>query len=60
MFTHLEQSKTTVLTINQSGIVRLNIRHDLIVSVSLMYYPGDYLRQASADVLSLEQRPDYK
>jgi hypothetical protein len=43
-FTHLEQSKTTLLTINQSGMVRLIVPHDLIVSASFMYYPGDYLR----------------
>ena len=53
-FTHLAQSETTLLTVNQSGMVRLIVRHDLIVSVSFMYYPRDYLRQTSADVLSLE------
>jgi hypothetical protein len=58
-FTHLEQSKTTLLTVNQSGMVRVIIRHDLIVSVSFMYYPGEYLRQPSAHVLSLEQCPIY-
>jgi hypothetical protein len=59
-FTHLEQSKTTRLTINQSGMVRLFVRHYLIVSVSFMYYPGDHLRQTSADVLSLEKCPIYR
>jgi len=59
-FTHLEQSKTTLLTVNQSEMVRLIVQHDLIVSVSFMYYPGDYLRQTSADVLSLEQGPIYR
>ena len=54
MFTHLEQSTTSLLTANKSGIVRLTIQHDLIVSISLMYYPGDSLRQTSADVISLE------
>jgi len=54
-FTHLEQSKTSLLTVKETGIVRLIVQHDLIVSVSFMYYPGDYLRQTSADVLSLEQ-----
>jgi hypothetical protein len=57
---HLAQSKTTRLTVNQSGIVSLIVRHDLIVSVSFMYYPGDHLRQTSADVLSLEQCPIYR
>ena len=58
-FTHLDQSKTAFLTVNQSGIVRLTVQHDLIVSVSFMYHPGDALRQTSADVLSLEQCPTY-
>jgi len=56
-FTHLEQSKISLLTVNKSGIVTLTVQHDMIVSVILMQYPGDYLRQTSADVLSLEQRP---
>jgi hypothetical protein len=59
MCTHLAQSKTTLLTVSQSGIVRLIIRHDLIFGVSFMYYPGDHLRQTSADVLSLAQCPIY-
>ena len=54
-FTHLAQSKTTLLTVNQSAMVRLNVQHDLIVSINFIYYPRDYLRQTSADVLSLEQ-----
>jgi len=53
-FDHLEQSKTSLLTVNILGIVRLT-EHDLIVSISFMYYPGDSLRQTSPDVLSLEQ-----
>jgi hypothetical protein len=60
MFTHLAQSKTTLLTINQSGMNWLIVRHDLIVSVSFMYYPGDHLRQTSADLLSREQCPIYR
>jgi hypothetical protein len=59
-FTHLAQSKTPLLTVNQSGMVRLIVRHHLIVRVSFMYYPGDHLRQTSADVLSLEQCPMYR
>jgi hypothetical protein len=35
-FPHLEQSKTALLTVNESGMVRLIVRHDLIVSVSFM------------------------
>jgi len=35
-FTHLEQSKITVLTVNKSGIVTLTIRHDMIVSIIFM------------------------
>jgi len=32
--TRLEQSKTPVLTVKETGIVRLTVQHDLIVSVS--------------------------
>jgi hypothetical protein len=42
MFTHLEHSKTTLLTVIQSGMVRLTVRHYLIVSVNLLYYSSDY------------------
>jgi len=58
-FTHLEQSKICLLTVNKSGIVTLTVQHDLIVSVIFIEYPGDYLRQTSADVLSLEPLPMY-
>jgi len=54
-FSHLEQSKTPLLTVNKSGIVRLTVQHDLIVSISFMYYPRDYLRQTLAEILFLEQ-----
>jgi len=56
-FTHLEQSKISLLTVNESGIVTLTIQHDMIVSVIFMQYPGDYLRHTSAEVLYLEQHP---
>jgi hypothetical protein len=32
-FTHLEQSKISLLTVNISGIVTLTEQHDMIVSV---------------------------
>jgi len=35
-FTHLEQSKNVLLTVNKTGIVRLTVHHDLIASVSFM------------------------
>jgi hypothetical protein len=35
-FTHLEQSKPFLLTVNESRIVRLTVQHDMIVSVSFM------------------------
>jgi hypothetical protein len=35
-FTHLEQSKISLLTVNKSGIVTLTIQHGLIVSVIFM------------------------
>jgi len=56
-FTHPEQSKIPLLTVNKMGIVRLTVQLGLIVSISLMWYPGDYLRPRSADVLSLKQCP---
>jgi len=54
MFTPLEQSKICILTINKSGIVRLTVQHDWIVSISFMYYRSDFLRQTSAGIPSLE------
>jgi hypothetical protein len=33
MFTHHEQSKVSLLTVNKSGIVTLTIQHDIILSV---------------------------
>jgi hypothetical protein len=56
-FTHLGQSNIAFLTVNKSGIVTLTIQHDMIVSISFMSYPGDYLRPTSANILSLEQHP---
>jgi len=53
-FTHLEQSKIALLNVNKSGIMMLTVQHDMIVSISFMKYPGDYLRQPSPDVLSLQ------
>ena len=35
-FTHLEQSKIALLTVNKSGIMRLTVQHDMIVSVRFM------------------------
>ena len=34
--THLEQSKTALLTVNKSGIMTLTVQHDMIVSVSFI------------------------
>ena len=52
-----KQSKIALLTVNESGIKTLTIQHDMIVSVSFMQYPGDYLRHTSAEVLSFELHP---
>jgi len=52
LLTHLEQSKIAHLTVNKTRLVRLTVQHDLIVSISFMYHPRDYLRQTSADILS--------
>jgi len=35
-FTHVEQSKTGLLTVNQSGIMTLTVQHDKIVRVSFI------------------------
>jgi hypothetical protein len=35
-FTHYEQSKISLLTVNRSGIVTLTVRHDMIVSLIFM------------------------
>jgi hypothetical protein len=35
-FTHLEQSKDAILTVNKTGIVRLTVHHYLIASISFM------------------------
>jgi len=51
--TDLEQSKSSSLHVNISGIVRRTVQHDLIGSVSFMYYPWRCLRQSSEDVLSM-------
>jgi len=56
-FTHLEQSKISLLTVNKSGILMLTVQHDMIVSFIFMQYPGDYWRQTSVGVLSLKQHP---
>jgi hypothetical protein len=53
-FTHDGQSKISLMTGNMSGIVMLTIQHDMIVSIIFMSYPGDYLRQTSTDLFSLE------
>jgi len=56
-FTHLEQSKISLLTVNKSGIVTLTVQHDMIVAVILRKFPGDHFRQSSAEDLSLELHP---
>jgi hypothetical protein len=45
------------LTVNQLGIVRLTIQHQMIVSISFIKYPRDCLRQTSADLFFLEDCP---
>jgi len=42
-FTHLQQRKTSLLTVNKMGIVRLTVKHDLIVGVGFRYYPSENL-----------------
>jgi hypothetical protein len=60
MVVHLEQHNTSLLTVTETGIVRLTIQHDLIVRVSFRYYPGDSFEKTSTDILSLEQWPTYR
>ena len=40
-FTHLEQSKTSLLNANKRGIFRLTVQHDLIVSSVTCVIPGN-------------------
>jgi len=54
-FTQLEQSKICVLTGNKTGILRITVQHNGIVSVRFMDYPGEFSRPTSADILSLEE-----
>ena len=35
-FAHLEQSKISLLTVKKSGIVKLTVRYDMIVTVIFM------------------------
>ena len=43
-FTHVEQSKNSLLTVNTAGVVRLTVQHHLIAHVSILLYPRDSLR----------------
>jgi len=36
MYTHFEQSKNALLTVNKTGIVRITVHHDFIASISFM------------------------
>jgi hypothetical protein len=49
-FTHLEQSKTSLLTIYKLGTVSWTVQRDFSVSVSFIYYSRDSLKQTYADV----------
>jgi len=55
MFTCLEQRKPSFLSGNKLELVRLTVKHNLCVSLSFMYFPGNALRQTSADVRCLKQ-----
>jgi hypothetical protein len=54
---HLEHSQIWLVTDNQVGIVRLTIQQEMIVSDSFMYYPVDFLRQTSADIVFITKCP---
>jgi len=55
----LESSKISILTVTKMGIVMLTVQHDLIVSVSFMEYPRDFLGQTLPDIRSLDEFPLY-
>jgi len=59
MCTDVEQNIISQLSVEQWGIQTLTVRYDMIVSVIFMKYPMDYLRQTSADGLSLKLLPIY-
>jgi len=59
MFSQLEESKICLWNVNQMGIVGLTVLHGMIGSISFMEYPGDYSRQTSAHIVSLDQCPIY-
>ena len=53
-FTHLEQTKISILTVKISGIETLTVRYEIIVSIIFMQYSVDHLRQTTAEIYSLE------
>jgi hypothetical protein len=57
MLNYLEHSQIWLVTVNQMGIVRLTVQHNLIDTVCFMDHPRDCLRQISADIISLEEFP---
>jgi hypothetical protein len=59
MLAHPDQSKTSLLTVHQTGKGTLTKQYDLIVIVSIIYYPADNLRKTFAGVLSVEKCPIY-
>jgi len=52
MLHRLEQSKIHVLTVTEFGIAMLTVHHLASVSCKI---PQDFLRQTSADILSVEE-----
>jgi len=55
----VQSSKISILTVTKMGIVMLTVQHDLIVSVSFMEYPRDFLGQTLPDIRSLDEFPLY-
>jgi len=56
-FDQLVWSIICILNVSTMGIVRRNVRHGMIVSVSFMWDPWNFLRQTSADILCPEELP---
>jgi hypothetical protein len=55
MLNHVEQGEIWIVTGSTAGKVILSIQHNMIGNVCFLYYPGDILRQASADVPFLKE-----
>jgi len=51
----LEQCKISICTVSTLGIAMLPVHHYLMFSICLIQDPGDFLKESSADVLSIKR-----